>query len=218
MNINTVLVEDHKVVRHGLKALLEIEGDIKVKAEADDGLQAIALAKTHKDAIFIMDIGLPKLNGLESTAQILRKNPNAKILILTAHTDDGYIERAIEMNVSGYLIKQCSSSSLLDAIRKIHAGERVYSPYIQERIDFLKKSKKTNGKNIIKRPYLSIREIQVLQKIANGLTNKMISKELNISVKTVEKHRQSLMDKLSIHNTANLIRYAIKEGLIIPAT
>lgn len=218
MHINIVLVEDHKVVRHGLKALLEIEGDIKVKAEADDGLQAIALAKTHKDAIFVMDIGLPKLNGLESAAQILRKNPSAKILILTAHTDDGYIERAIEVNVSGYLLKQCSPSSLLDAIRKIHAGEKAYSPYIQERIDFFKKSKKANGKNIIKRPYLSIREIQVLQKIANGLTNKMISKELNISVKTVEKHRQSLMDKLSIHNTANLIRYAIKEGLIVPTS
>lgn len=214
MSINTILVEDHKVVRHGLKVLLEIEDDIEVKAQADDGLHAIDLAKKYKDVIFIMDIALPKLNGLESAAQILQKNPKAKILILSAHADDGYIERAIEMNISGYLTKQCSPSILLDAIRKVHAGEKVYSPYVQERMEYLKKAKKEPKENAKPRSHLSIREIQVLQKIADGMTNKLISKELDISIKTVEKHRQNLMKKLSIHDTASLTRYAIEEGLI----
>lgn len=212
MSINAILVEEHKVVRKCLKVLLETQDDIKVKAEGDDGLQAVDLAKKYKDAVFIMDISLSKLNGLEAATQILRKNPRAKILILTARADDRYVERAIEMNISGYLTKQCSPSLLLDAVRKVHAGEKIYCPYIQERIEFLKSSKKDPDQSRVKRPHLSIREVQILQKIAKGLTNRLISKELNISIKTVEKHRQNLMKKLSIHNTANLTRFTIEEG------
>lgn len=214
MTINTILVEDHKIVRHGLKVLLESEDDIKVKAQAENGIDAIELAKKNKDAIIVMDIALPKLNGLESAAQIMKRNPKAKILLLSAHADDGYIDRAIEIKVSGYIIKQCSPGVLIDAIRKIDNGERFFSPYIQERIQAIEQTKKQLRKETKKKIHLSIREIEVLQKIANGMTNKLIGKELQISIKTVEKHRQNLMRKLSIHDTASLTRYAISEGYI----
>lgn len=212
MTIHTILVEDHKVVSHGLKSLIESEEDISVIAQLEDGVSAIEFAKSNKKAVFVLDIALPKLNGLETAAQILKKNPKAKVLILSAHADDAYIERAIEIKVSGYLIKQCSPGHLIEAIRKINQGENFYSPYIIDRISYFEKNSKSSTKN--ERQHLSVREIQVLQKIANGMTNKLIATELKISIKTVEKHRQNLMNKLSIHDTASLTRYAITEGLI----
>jgi len=210
MIIPVMLVEDHKIVRQGLKMLLETEEDIRVVAQADDGVNAVGQARKHKNAIIVMDIALPNLNGLEAAAQILKRNSLAKIVILTAHADDAYIERALEIKVSGYLIKQCSSSLLIQTIREVNRGEKVYSAYIEERISILKA--KNNEHKL--RSHLSIREIQVLQMIAYGMTNKLISKDLNISIKTVEKHRQNLMKKLSIHDTASLTRYAIAESLI----
>jgi DNA-binding NarL/FixJ family response regulator len=213
--LKIVLAEDHVIVRAGLKALLEFEPDFLVVGEADNGIDAIKLVAKVLPDLVIMDIAMPKLNGIEASRQILAKNPNVKILILSAHSDDGYIEKIRQLGVKGYLVKQCSPHLLVEAVRAIAAGQKVFSPEIETRMDFLKRSKRFSsergfGGNID----LSARESEVLQLVAEGHSNKMVAFELGISIKTVEKHRQSLMNKLAIHDTAGLTRHAISQGII----
>jgi DNA-binding NarL/FixJ family response regulator len=212
--ITLLLVEDHNIVRKGLLALLDFEEDMQVIGEAENGLQAIELAKSLHPMIILMDIGMPKLNGIEASRQILKLFPKMKVLILSAHADDGYIEKCMEIGVHGFLIKQCSPHLLVEAIREIHQGKYVFSPTIKLRLDHLGQSEIDHqGVNKPKNQVLSQREIQVLQLIAEGQPNKLIAVILSISIKTVDKHRQNLMKKLSIHDTAGLTRYAISEGI-----
>lgn len=202
--VHIILAEDHKIVRNGLKALLELESDFTVVDEAEDGLEAIEMVKLHLPEIIIMDIAMPKLNGIEASREILKFNHKIKILVLSAYADDGYIEKLTSIGVSGFLIKQCAPQVLIQAIREIMKGKTFFSPGIAERADHL-------GKHLNN---LSPREVQVLQSIAEGKANKQVAQDLNISIKTVEKHRQKIMDKLCIHDTAGLTRYAISEGII----
>jgi DNA-binding NarL/FixJ family response regulator len=162
-----------------------------------------------------MDIALPKLNGLEAARQILKESNKTHILILSAHADDGYIEKAMSIGVSGYLIKQCSPKLLIQAIREIEQGKHFFSPLVSDRIGLLRRRQlDAKGTSKQRKPKLSTREAEVLQQVAEGNANKQIASELGISIKTVEKHRQNLMKKLSIHDTAGLTRYAIAEGVI----
>jgi len=214
--ITVVLVEDHTVVLEGLRALLKAEHDIEVIGHAQDGREALKLVQKLLPAVVVMDIAMPLLNGLEATRQILRALPATKILILSAHSDDEYVDQVIALGARGYLIKQSSALVLAKAIREVHKGNTFYSPSIDKRLGDREKvspqgaagrPKKGNSK-------LTSREVEILQLIAEGKANKQTASELGISIKTVEKHRQRLMSKLDIHDTAGLTRYAIASGII----
>jgi DNA-binding NarL/FixJ family response regulator len=213
--ITVLLAEDHEIVREGLRTLLRAEGDIAVVAEAETGRQALALTRKFRPAVVVMDIAMPLLNGLEATRQILKAVPGTRVLILSAHSDDAYVEQVIAMGAAGYLIKQTSARVLSRAIREVHAGRPFFSPVIAKRLvhrDQKPLSRAGQLKRHIAR--LSSREAEVLQRIAEGEANKQIAAGLGISIKTVEKHRDHLMRKLNIHDTAGLTRYAIAAGII----
>lgn len=213
--ISVLLVEDHMVVREGLRALLEAKGDIQVVAEAATGRQAVELTKKLRPAVVVMDISMPRLNGLEATRQILKAVPGTRVIILSAHGEDAYIEQVATLGAAGYLIKQTSAHELARAVREVQKGHTFFSPAIARRLR--KPSEpfpKPGGRTPLKGVTLSPREVEVLQLIAEGLANKQIAGELGVSVKTIEKHRQRVMGKLNIHDTAGLTRHAISEGII----
>lgn len=214
-SINVLLAEDHQIVREGLRAMLNLEPDIKVIGEAENGRQAVELVTKVRPDVVVMDIAMPLLNGMEATRQILQTLPGTKILILSAHSDDAYVAMVMAIGASGYLIKQTAAHVLPEAIRAVHQGKTYFSPIIAKRRNHQKQKDRDQGELPGKAvPTLSAREMEVLQLIAEGKANKETADELNISVKTVEKHRQSLMDKLNIHDTAGLTRYAISMGII----
>ncbi len=206
--ITVLLAEDHLIVREGLRALLRLESDLQVVGEAGNGREAVKLASALRPDVIVMDIAMPLLNGLEATRQILQTQPAARVLILSAHSDDAYLENVLALGAAGYLIKQSAAHILPQAIRQIHQGERFFSPRIARRLQQRKLSTPAGG------PKLTPREMEVLQLIAEGHPNKKTADLLHISIKTVEKHRQSLMEKLDIHDTASLTRYAIATGII----
>ena len=211
-----LLAEDHMIVREGLRALLNSEKDIEVVGEAENGHQAVELTRKLCPAVVVMDIAMPLLNGLEATRQILRATPAAKVLILSAHSDDAYVEHVMALGASGYLVKQTAADVLPRAIRKVFQGGTFFSPAISKRLRDQEKRAMDRGVPGKKNEplHLTSREVEVLQLIAEGKANKQTADELHISIKTVEKHRQSLMEKLNIHDTASLTRYAITTGVI----
>jgi DNA-binding NarL/FixJ family response regulator len=213
--ITVLLAEDHTVVREGLRKLLQAESDIEVVGEAGTGRQAVQLTRTLQPEVVVMDIAMPGLNGLEATRQILHGLPGARILILSAHSDDAYVERAMELGAAGYLIKQTSARYLSEAIRAIRQGHTFFSPAVATRYHKRHAVPPDRKGRPESPPHgLSSRETEVLQLIAEGAANKQIATELGISIKTVEKHRDHLMRKLDIHDTAGLTRYAIAAGII----
>jgi DNA-binding NarL/FixJ family response regulator len=213
--ISVILAEDHTVVREGLRTLLEAEGDITVVGEAETGRQAVQLAQKLRPAIVVMDIAMPLLNGLEATRQIVAASPSTKVIILSAHSDDAYIEQVTSVGAVGYLIKQTSANALAKAIREVQKGATFFSPSIAKRLT-AHYEKAANRETMRKKrsARLSSREMEILQLIAEGKTNKETATELGISIKTVEKHREHIMIKLNIHDTAGLTRYAISAGII----
>ncbi len=214
-SITVLLAEDHTVVREGLLKLLETESDIKVIGEACTGREAVDMTRKLRPDVIIMDIAMPYLNGMEATRQIRRFMPDAKVIILSAHSDDAYVEKMIEFGAAGYLIKQTSAQLLSEAIREVQKGNKYFSPTISGRISKRRlKSLDLKGVPNAKNINLTLREMEVLQQIAEGAANKQIADELGISIKTVEKHRDHLMQKLDIHDTAGLTRYAIATGII----
>lgn len=213
--ITVLLAEDHTVVREGLRMMLEAEGDIQVVGEAETGRQAVALARKLHPAVVVMDIAMPQLNGLEATRQISKAVPGTKVLILSAHSDDAYVEQVIALGAAGYLIKQSSAHVLSEAVRALQSGRTYFSPSIARRLRVRNgPSSVCSGSLRWCKVRLTSREMEVLQLIAEGGANKQVATELGISVKTVEKHRQRLMEKLNIHDTAGLTRYAIATGII----
>jgi DNA-binding NarL/FixJ family response regulator len=213
--IKTLLADDHTIVREGLRALLFADKEIEVIGEAHNGREAVAMAEALRPDVVVMDIAMPLLNGLEATKQILAKNPGIKVLILSAHSDDAYIDRVIAVGAVGFLIKQTSAQILGKAVHEVMAGNSFYSPQVSKRLrDHYQKPDKTGGLLIKKATGLTSRELEVIQLVAEGHANKQVASGLNISIKTVEKHRQHLMDKLNIHDTAGLTRYAIAQGII----
>ena len=213
--ITVLLAEDHEIVREGLRALLRAEGDIEVVGEAQTGRQAVQLTRKLRPAVVVMDIAMPLLNGLEATRQILEAIPATRVLILSAHGDDAYVEQVAALGAAGYLIKQTSGRVLAKSIREAHKGNSFFSPSIVKRIHDRGRRSLGRGTSLKKGGVrLSSREAEVLQLIAEGQANKQVAAELGISVKTVEKHRQGLMNKLNIHDTAGLTRHAIAAGII----
>jgi len=213
--ITVLVAEDHTIVREGFCKMLQLEDDLAVAGEAQDGRQAVVLAKKLQPDVVLMDIAMPQLNGLEACRQVLKADPSAKVLILSAHSDDAYVKNAAESGAVGFLLKQTSSHDVCRAIREVHKGKTFFSASVSRRFNRLN-PRMDGGAGPPKKSavQLTSREMEVLQLIAEGKANKQTAAELGIGIKTVEKHREHLMAKLDIHDTAGLTRYAIATGII----
>jgi DNA-binding NarL/FixJ family response regulator len=213
--ITVLLADDHPIVRVGFRALLKQERDIEVVGEAATGREAVQLTRKLRPAVVVMDIAMPLLNGLEATRQIRKDFPDTRVIILSAHSDDAYVEQAVEFGAAGFLLKQTSSDNLGTAIREVQKGNTFFSDSIPKRLRGGDQKPLDRGGQFKKRcNRLSSRETEVLQLIAEGRPNKQVAAELGLSFKTVDKHRQHLMTKLDIHDVSGLTRYAISAGII----
>lgn len=213
--INVLLADDHTLMRQGLRSLLVAEPDIAVAGEAENGRQAVQMTRQLGPDVVIMDIAMPKLNGLEATRQIIKEGYSSKVLILSSYSDDEFVNQLTEAGAIGYLVKQTAANDLIRAIREAYAGNAFFSPSISKRLLEHYREAYLNGKSPRQHVEpLTSREFEVVQLVAEGKVNKQIAAELCLSVKTVEKHRQQVMDKLNIHDVAGLTRYAIARGII----
>jgi DNA-binding NarL/FixJ family response regulator len=212
--ITVLLVDDHTVVRQGLRALLQAEGDMEVVGEAENGRQAVQLAQKLMPNVVVMDIAMQLLNGLEATRQITKEVPSSKVLILSSHSDDEYVQQLTEAGAAGYLLKQTAAQDLIKAIREVNRGNAFFSPAVAKRLRDQFRDAFTRSDPVKKKTILTSREFETLQLIAEGHPNKQIAAQLCVSIKTVEKHRQQVMNKLNIHEVAGLTRYAIAKGII----
>ena len=211
--ITVLLVDDHTIVREGLRRLLETEGGFDIVGEAANGHEAVKMVQELHLAVVVLDLAMPQLNGLEAARRVLQYDAPPEVIILSAHNDDAYIEQVAMIGVRGYLIKQTSAHVLAKAIRDVCKGKMVYSPEVAKRLRNRRgESSRPRYRQAL--PRLTPREREVLQLIAEGRANKQVASDLGISIKTVEKHRQSVMDKLNVHDTAGLTRYAISAGII----
>jgi DNA-binding NarL/FixJ family response regulator len=210
MSIRVLLADDHAIVRQGLRALLDKEG-IDVVCEAADGRQAVTMVSEHKPDVAVLDLAMPLLNGLDATREILKMSTQTKPMLLTMHTEDHYVLEALRAGVCGYVMKSHSREDLVRAIKQVAGGEIYLSPSISEVVvqAYLNKSDYASDP-------LTGRERQVLQLVAEGNTTKKVASLLGLSVKTAESHRTRIMEKLDIHETAGLVRYAIRRGIIQP--
>jgi DNA-binding NarL/FixJ family response regulator len=213
--ISVLLAEDHTIVRQGLRLLIEAGGDIEIVGEAKTGREALQMTKDLRPEIVVMDIAMPLLNGIQATRQILKAFPATKVLILSAHSDPEYVDQVVKAGASGYLVKQSSGEVVAKAIREVQKGKTFFTPSIAKRLkeDY---RKAPDGVGLQKKSAIELtsREAELLQLIAEGQANKQVASELGISIKTVEKHRQHLMEKLGIHDIAGLTRFAIAAGII----
>ncbi len=211
--ITVLICDDHIMVRSGLRQLLKTAEDIEVIGEAGNGHQSVRETRRLMPDVVLMDISMPLLNGVEASRQIVKEFPSAKVLILSAYNDDQYVQHAVKAGATGYLMKESAEADLLRAIREIAEGNAFFSPLIARRL--LRPPQENFFNNLIKRAVkLSTRQMEVLQLIAEGYTTKQMGDMLCLSTKTVEKHRQGLMEKLDIHNVANLTRYAVTNGVV----
>jgi two-component system response regulator NreC len=210
MPIRIVLADDHILVRQGLKSLLEREG-FQVVAEASDGQEALRHVQSLQPDIAVMDISMPTLNGLNAAREISRSSPKTKTILLTQHEEGQYIREALEAGVKGYVLKNQVASDLLLAIRQVSRGQVYLSPGVSSAVMEAYQSKSEKSKHP-----LTSRERQVLQLIAEGKSTKDVASLLGISVKTAESHRTRLMQKLDIHETASLVLYAVRHGIVQP--
>ena len=213
-HITVLLAEDHMVVREGFRKMLDLETDLQIVGEAADGRQAVILAKKLLPDVVLMDIAMPLLNGLEAARQVLKAVPATKIIMLSAHSDDAYVKNATDSGVVGFLLKQSSAQEVCRAIREVHKGKTFFTPSVSRRMDRLNPHSLDRLGMLAKKASLTSREMEVLQLIAEGKANKETALLLGIGMKTVEKHREHLMAKLDIHDTAGLTRYAIGAGII----
>lgn len=212
MNIKILLADDHKIMREGLRALIEKQGDIAVIGEADDGRTTVRLARELLPDIVIMDINMPGMNGIEATRQIISRDSRTRVIALSVHSNKCFVSEMLNAGASGYLLKDCASSELVNAIRAVFSNRYYLSPeitnvMINDYKDMLLKEKLSVFS------LLTQREREVLQLVTEGQTTKEIAQLLNVSVKTVETYRHQIMEKLDIHSIAELTKYAVKEGL-----
>ncbi len=210
MPIQVLLADDHQIMRQGLKSLLEREG-FRVVAEAADGREALRLAETSHPDVVILDLAMPGLNGVDAAREIARSSPKTKAILLTMHKEDAYVLQALSAGVSGYVLKTQASADLVQAIREVTRGSIYLSPGVSRAV-----VDAYRAKTDLPPDPLSPREREVLQLVAEGKTTKEVAAILGVSVKTAESHRTRIMEKLDIHETAGLVRYAIRRGVIQP--
>lgn len=208
MTLRIVLADDHMIVRQGLKSLLEREG-FQVVGEAADGFEAVRLSRDLTPDLAVLDLSMPSLNGVDAALEIVQASPKTKIILLTMHTEEQYVLRALRAGITGYILKTKAAADLLQAIHEVSRGMTYLSPGVSSTVvqAYLSKSD-------IPADPLSHREHQVLQLIAEGKSTKEVAAILGVSVKTAESHRTRIMEKLDIHETASLVRYAIRRGLV----
>jgi len=213
--VRILLDDDHSLVRASLRSLLTDNPNIEVVAEASDGRQALELVGQHRPDLVLMDISMPGLNGLEATRQIVKAHPNVRVIVLSMHASDQHVLRALRAGASGYVLKGSLPRELELAIESVARGEIFLSPAISRHVIEVYLSQ-TAGKGDDALEHLTPRQREILQLIAEGKSSKQIAQLLKASVKTIESHRASLMERLDIHDVAGLVRYAIRLGLVSP--
>ena len=212
--IRVLIADDHAIMRGGLRLLLEREADMSVSGEAADGREAVDQIEAADMDVVVMDVGMPGLNGVEATVQIVRKRPRTGIVILSMHGDETYVLRCLRAGARGYVLKESAEGELIAAVRAVAAGRTYFSPKVsrllqQEHILQLRRAQADDSYEL-----LTGREREILQRIAEGSSNKEIATQLNLSVYTVETHRGNVLEKLNLHGTADLILYAVRKGLV----
>ena len=214
MNIRVLLADDHGVVRKGLRFLLERQPDMEIVGEAADGREAVRLAEAANPDIVIMDIAMPLLNGIEATAQIVKRNPDIAVIILSVHSDEDYLLSSLNAGAKGYLLKDSAEVDLVRAIQAVRKGTPFFSPEIAKTMleDYMRFLQQRNLQDSY--DLLTEREKEVLQLLAEGKSNKEVASILDVSVYTVDSHRTHLMQKLNLHNTAEIVLYAVRKKII----
>ena len=207
-----LIADDHTMVRESLVKLLEAGGDVQVVAQAADGIEALQKAELTRPDIVVADLTMPRLGGLEVVRRLREKLPNTRVLVLTMHQEDEYVLQAVRAGASGYLVKDSAASELLAAVRSLHAGRGYFGPQASKALA----EQLQHPERVAEGPYrdLTPREREVFHLIAEGMTTKEIARRLDISVKTAENHRGRVLDKLDMRNTAELVRYALRKGLL----
>jgi two-component system response regulator NreC len=213
--LRVLLADDHAIVRRGLRSLLESEPGLSVVAEASDGLEALRLAEEHDPDLVILDVGMPKLNGIDVAARLQKLKRPPQVIILSMHADESYIIRALSAGARAYLLKDATDEDLLPAVRTVAAGKPFFSPtvtgvLVEDYVRQLQTRGLTDSYHL-----LTDREKEVLQLLAEGRSNKEVASLLNLGLSTVETHRGNLMQKLNLHNTAEIVLYAVRKGIIV---
>lgn len=206
-NITVILVEDHEVIREGLRAIIRSQADIQIVGEASNGREAVTLTRKLAPDVVVMDIAMPTLNGLEATREIVRMMPGIKVLALSSYDDLECVRQMTDAGITGFLSKRSAANHFVEAIRAVRAGRTFCSPEIAKRLQESRSAAAQADE-------LTEREREALEFIAQGLRNKEVAVAMGISIKTVEKHRQSVMNKLNIHESAGLTRYALAKGMV----
>jgi len=213
-NLRILLGDDHTLVRHGVRKILEEQPHWQIVAEVGDGREAVRQALALLPEVAILDIGMPLLNGIEATQQIVRRAPSVHVLILSMHLDEAYVARALEAGATGYLLKDSADADLITGVRAVGMGKSFFSPAVAKLMlsDYVRR---LSGKGMVDRyTTLSEREREVFQLIAEGYSNKEIADLLTISPTTVETHRAHILQKLDVHSTAEIVLYAVRRGVI----
>ena len=212
--IRVLLADDHKLIRAGLRLVVDQQPDLSVVGEADDGRQAVELARSLKPDVVVMDIGMPNLNGIEAARQIREIRPDAAVVMLSMHSDEGYVLRALGAGARAYLLKDSATTDLVQAIHAVVEGKSFFSPAVSKVLlqDYMRKLQRSGAEDSY--DLLSPREREVLQLVAEGKSNKEIASLLNLSVYTVETHRAKIMQKLNLKGVPELILYAVRKGII----
>jgi DNA-binding NarL/FixJ family response regulator len=212
--IQILLADDHSVMRTGLRLVLERQEDFRVVGEASDGREAVALAQRHKPGVVVMDVTMPNLNGIEAARQIATALPQTAIVMLSMHSDESYVLRALKAGARGYLLKESAESDLIAAVRSVYAGKAFFSPAVSRMLveDYVRELKDREIEDSYE--LLTTREREILQLVAEGKSNKDVANLLNLSLYTVETHRGNLMEKLNLHTVPELILYAVRKGVI----
>jgi two-component system, NarL family, response regulator NreC len=212
--IRILLADDHQLMRSGVRLMLEREADLAVVGEASDGREAVSMAKTLKPEVVVMDIGMPNLNGIEAAHQMTQDNPQLAIVIVSMHSDESYVLRALKAGARGYLLKDSAEADLIKAVHAVGSGKSFFSPVVSKMLldDYVRKLKRSGTEDAY--DLLTPREREILQLIAEGKSNKDIANLLDLSVYTIESHRSNLMEKLNLRGLPELILYAVRKGII----
>jgi two-component system, NarL family, response regulator NreC len=212
--IRILLADDHKLMRSGLRLLVEQQPDLTVVGEANDGREAVSLAKSLKPDVAVMDIGMANLNGIEAALQITEANPDVSVVMLSMHSDESYVLRALKSGAKGYLLKDSAESDLIKAVRAVAGGKSFFSPAVSKVLldDYVRKLKRSGAEDAY--DLLTPREREILQLVAEGKSNKDVASLLNLSVYTVETHRSNIMQKLNLKGIPELILFAVRKGII----
>jgi DNA-binding NarL/FixJ family response regulator len=214
METTILLADDHRLVREGLRSLIEEREDFRVIGEATNGEEAVELVKTKRPDVAILDISMPRLSGIDATREIAKSGSDTKVLILSMHANQSYVEEVLRAGASGYVLKDAAAADLMQAIEAVRNGDSFLSPSVTHQV--VEALARPGDRPAVAASQLTDREREVLTLIADGLSSKQIAGKLGVSLKTIESHRANLMDKLDIHKVSGLVRFAIRAGLVTP--